>query len=251
MEIRLEDREPRRIEIGGLCSLPKGSEHTIRSLEKAPVRHGELNPPFAIDPPKGEGPLVFAGRMPTVSNPLPDIVPDMIVLSASEMRRERQLDLIFKLIQDNALTPEDDRTQIIHRLAEIAGIILLEFVLRNLKLDGLNAAAGIGDPQIRRALLAIHESPQDNWTLESLAKHAGLSRSVFAERFKQLVDRTPVEYLMRIRMARATRLLRARELSVSEIAFEVGYRSDASFHKAFKRMLGMSPNEYRRANSRA
>ncbi|GGB81367.1 AraC family transcriptional regulator [Henriciella pelagia] len=240
------DRKAVQVEKGGLCSLPKGGMHTLHAPGHPLVRQGHLDPPFPIDPPHGDGPVIFAGRMPSVSNPLPDIVPDIIVLSRAEMRQERQLDLIFSLIRENALTPEEDRTQITHRLAEVAAIILLEYVLRSLKSDGLNAAAGVGDPHIRKALLAIHENPDEAWTLDRLASQAGLSRSVFAQRFREIVDQTPVDYLTRIRMARATRLLRANELSVSEIAFEVGYKSDASFHKAFKRMIGVSPNAYRK-----
>ena len=246
--VQAGDRKPVRVEKGGLCSLPKGGAHRLLAPDRQPVRQGRIEPPFSIVPPSGDGPVVFAGRMPSVSNPLPDIVPDIILLSRAEMREERQLDMIFSLIRDNALTPEEDRTQITHRLAEIAAIILLEYVLKNLKADGLNAAAGVGDPHIRRALLAIHETPDEAWTLDRLAKHAGLSRSVFAQRFREIVDQTPVDYLTRIRMARATRLLRSNELSVSEIAFEVGYKSDASFHKAFKRMIGFSPNAYRKQN---
>lgn len=249
--VGLGDRPAFRVEKGGLCTLPKGLAHTVCSYVDGKGRRGTLEPPFSHVPPAGDGPLVFTGRVPAVANPLPDIMPDAVVLTAGQMAGERQLDLVFQLIRSNVLVPQEDRTQITHRLVEVAAIIILEYVLRHLKSDGLNAAQGIGDPQIRRALLAIHERPEEEWTLESLARHAGLSRSVFAQRFKTLLDQTPVDYLTRIRMARATRLLRSRELSVSEIAFRCGYKSDGAFHKAFKRLIGMSPREYRREHARA
>ncbi|MEM1103685.1 MAG: AraC family transcriptional regulator [Pseudomonadota bacterium] len=240
------------VEQGGHCSLPTGVRHFIyagaidRPPSTLPVT--PLEPPFGREDLQapGEGARIFAARMPTTTNPLPDIVPEVITFTAAEFAEESQLDLVFKLIRDNSLRPKEDRTHITHRLAEIAAIILLEHVLNSLKSDGLNAAPGVGDPQIRRALLAIHEGRSEDWTLERLAKEAGLSRSVFAERFKKLLDQTPMEYLTRVRMAQATRLLRTNDLSVSEIAFQSGYQSDASFHKAFKRMIGVSPNVYRR-----
>jgi AraC-like DNA-binding protein len=81
----------------------------------------------------------------------------------------------------------------------------------------------------------------------ALASEAGMSRSAFAQRFKELVGGAPLEYLTRRRMHRASYLLRESGHKVADVAQSVGYDSDGAFHKAFKRILGVAPGEYRRA----
>lgn len=104
----------------------------------------------------------------------------------------------------------------------------------------------IFDPQIGAALRSIHENVNSPWTVESLAAAAGMSWSAFAVRFKDLLGQTPVEYVTEWRMQKAIRLLQAEDKKLNEIAQPVGYESDAAFSKAFKRVVGMAPREYRR-----
>jgi len=91
----------------------------------------------------------------------------------------------------------------------------------------------------------MHERVENPWTVETLAASAGMSRSAFALRFKELLGETPLEYLTNWRMYKATGLLREDERKLFEVAKSVGYESDAAFSKAFKRVLGMAPKEYR------
>src|SRR5882724_12661629 len=102
------------------------------------------------------------------------------------------------------------------------------------------------DPQIGAALKSLHEKLEHHWTVESLAAVSGMSRSAFAVRFKDLVGETPLEYLTSWRMQKATRLLQKGDKKLFEVAKSVGYYSDASFSKAFKRAFGVAPREFRR-----
>ena len=102
------------------------------------------------------------------------------------------------------------------------------------------------DPQISRALTAIHQTPERTWTVESLAEHVGMSRSGFAARFMQLVEEPPLTYLTRWRMTKASRLLRGGRASIGEISSQVGYEAEAAFSKAFKRWHGVAPGTYRK-----
>ena len=102
------------------------------------------------------------------------------------------------------------------------------------------------DPQIGRALSLIHEKPEDDWTVESLASKVGMSRSAFAARFAQLVEERP--YLTRWRMQKASRLLETSPAGVAEVAKRVGYDAEAAFSKAFKRWIGVAPDAYRRTS---
>jgi AraC-like DNA-binding protein len=92
----------------------------------------------------------------------------------------------------------------------------------------------------------MHERVENPWTVETLADAAGMSRSAFALKFKELLGETPLEYLTNWRMYKATRLLQQDNRKLFEVAKSVGYDSDAAFSKAFKRVLGVAPKEYRR-----
>jgi AraC-like DNA-binding protein len=83
--------------------------------------------------------------------------------------------------------------------------------------------------------------------VRALATQAGMSRSAFALRFKELMGQAPLEYLTQWRMRKAGRLLREDSRKLLEVATAVGYDSGGAFHKAFKRVLGVTPGEYRRA----
>ena len=105
----------------------------------------------------------------------------------------------------------------------------------------------IFDQQIGMALKSMHDKVADHWTVASLAAASGLSRSAFALRFKELVGETPLEYLTTWRMHKATALLQKGDKKLFEVAKSVGYDSDAAFSKAFKRIVGVAPREYRRS----
>ncbi len=102
----------------------------------------------------------------------------------------------------------------------------------------------IFDPQMGTALSAIHDRVNTPWTVESMAAAAGMSRSAFAARFKELLGQTPLEYVTEWRMQKAMQLLQRRDKKLTDVARSVGYESDAAFSKAFKRVVGANPGEY-------
>jgi transcriptional regulator GlxA family with amidase domain len=106
--------------------------------------------------------------------------------------------------------------------------------------------AGLRDPMIARALSLMHAKPAHNWTIEELAKQAGLSRSVLAERFTHLLGLPPMHYLAKWRMQIASELLTSSNANIARIAAETGYGSEESFSRAFKKMVGVAPSAWRR-----
>lgn len=102
------------------------------------------------------------------------------------------------------------------------------------------------DRQIGVAVSLIQDAPQRDWSLASLSTAAGMSRSIFAERFCDVVGEPPMRYLMRVRMHLAVTLLTRGEERISLIAHRVGYTSEASFSRAFRRFMGVSPSSLRR-----
>jgi AraC-like DNA-binding protein len=98
-------------------------------------------------------------------------------------------------------------------------------------------------------MTCMHDDPGHPWTLQKLAERVGMSRSVFALRFKETVGTTPMEYLARWRMLLAGDRLKNSDDSISVIALSLGYESESAFGKAFRRVMGCSPRQYGRHGS--
>ena len=111
---------------------------------------------------------------------------------------------------------------------------------------GESQLAGFTDPAVARALKAIHESPHHNWTLEELARIAGLSRTSLATKFNQCLATTPLGYITQWRMQLARQWLIDTRSSIIDIAEAVGYGSEAAFGRVFKKHFGKAPASYRR-----
>ena len=114
---------------------------------------------------------------------------------------------------------------------------------------GCGFLSALNDPRISKALKLMQDSPQSNWTLESLASEIGMSRSVFFNQFKKLVHETPLSYLTNWRIRQAQRLLTTDNSNIAEIAANVGYQSEAAFNRIFKSKTGQTPAAYRRSIS--
>ena len=112
---------------------------------------------------------------------------------------------------------------------------------------GLLAPRQAADSQLGPALAALHDRPAVNWTLAELAGLAGMSRTLFAARFRAAVGESPMRHLAKIRLGQAAGYLTTTGLSVESIARRTGYGTNASLSKAFKREFGTSPGQYREA----
>jgi len=121
--------------------------------------------------------------------------------------------------------------------------------------EGLKGRVGwffaLADKQISRAISAMHADPSRRWTLQELAQHAGMSRSTFAQRFREIVGETPIEYLRRWRMLLAGDRLVHSRAALAETAISLGYESESAFSTAFKRVMGISPRQYGRREAPA
>jgi len=137
-------------------------------------------------------------------------------------------------------------------LAKLAEVLFIE-VLRlytNEQGDGLTGwLAGVRDRIIGAALTAMHKDPARAWTLNELARTAGTSRSVLAERFQQLVGTPPMLDLTQWRMLLAANLLRHSNAPLASIAEDVGYQTDTAFSRAFRREYGAPPATWRKVHA--
>jgi AraC-like DNA-binding protein len=133
----------------------------------------------------------------------------------------------------------------------LAHAMLLQALRLHLS-DGAQGRVGwlfaLADKQMGAAIAAIHEAPGHRWTVQELAERIGMSRSVFAQRFKETVGESPMEYLTRWRMLLAGDKLANSTDPVSVISLALGYESEAAFSTAFRRVMGCSPRQYGRAD---
>lgn len=152
---------------------------------------------------------------------------------------------LLELLFDEAFAQRCGRQALLDRLFEAVLILILRQLMESRHVQS-GLLAGLADPRLRHALIAMHAQPQHGWTLEALAQRAGMARSVFATRFRATVGRTPGDYLQHWRVALAQKALRAGR-ALKLIADEVGYGSEAALSRAFKAQCGLSPREWRRS----
>ena len=140
---------------------------------------------------------------------------------------------------------------VLAKLAELLFVEVIRQYVDGLPKESRGWLSGLRDPQIGHALRLIHGRPAEDWTLESLARAAGLSRSVFAERFAHYVCVSPMQYIARWRMQLAARRLEIPGVSIAQAGAEVGYESEAAFNRAFKKFVGVPPGAWRRGRDPA
>src|SRR5688572_629080 len=131
------------------------------------------------------------------------------------------------------------------RISELMFVDVVRRHLETLPEGRMSWLAGLRDPYVGRALMALHEQPARDWTIEALAQAAALSRSAFAERFVEFVGQPPMQYLTNWRMQLATNYLRNGTESLATVANRIGYDSEAAFSRAFKKAVGRPPSEWR------
>jgi transcriptional regulator GlxA family with amidase domain len=133
------------------------------------------------------------------------------------------------------------------KLAELMFVEALRRYVEGLPPEGRGWLAGVRDAQVGRALSLMHAAPDKAWTVDKLARQVALSRSALAERFSALVGESPIQYLIRWRLALAAQMLRSGRDAVARVAERSGYESEAAFNRAFKREFGMPPAAWRKA----
>lgn len=198
---------------------------------------------FSTDPGLGAdfacANLSFEGG---AGNPIVAALPAFTCLPLAEIEGAAS---VLGLLFEEAFAHRCGRQALLDRLFEV---VLIQ-VLRQLMETGqtqVGMLAGLADTRLRRALVAMHEQPAREWSLESLADSASMSRSVFANSFRETVGCTPGAYLQQWRIGLAQQALRkGRPLKL--IASEVGYGSEAALSRAFKSVLGVSPRGWRQA----
>jgi len=179
-------------------------------------------------------------------NPLLENLPPVIKVRDAGGRDTGWLAQFIRLATVESSDKRAGGESVLARLSELMFIEVIRRYVETLAPEQSGWLAGLRDPSVGKALSLMHGSPARNWTIEDLAKEAGVSRSVLAERFASLVGTPPMHYLAKWRMQIASGLLTGGSANLATIAVEIGYASEAAFSRAFKKTVGMPPSEWRR-----
>jgi AraC-like DNA-binding protein len=132
------------------------------------------------------------------------------------------------------------------KLSELLFVAAMRRYIEQLPEGETGWLAGLRDRYVSRALALLHGRPDHAWTVDTLAEEVALSRSALARRFTDIIGQGPMQYLTRWRLTIAAQRLRSEHASISRIASDSGYESDAAFNRAFKRAFGTTPAAWRR-----
>lgn len=250
--------EPVRLEQGDIIVLPQGSRHALSNepgTESLPVSAYQErisgSPAMLVwDGPGPEARILcgFFNCHGRLFNPLMESLPTVLVIRKDDADTPWLVATVERTY-DETLESRRGGAAMVERLISL---LFMQVVQRYLDDDAAGGwLAALSDPVVGKVIQAMHSDPATAWSVEELAKQGGVSRSVLADRFVELVGMSPIKYLTGWRMElAASRMLESGD-SLAEIAAEVGYESESSFSKAFKRYVGEPPASWRNARSAA
>jgi AraC-like DNA-binding protein len=180
------------------------------------------------------------------AEPLSSVLPTLLHLRRSQ-ERTSAFQCILELLGSETESVHLGSEAAVARLFELLFIHAVRAFIQESAMPKKGWLAATADKNLAPAIRAIHAEPKKAWTVEMLAKTAGMSRSAFAVRFKNIVGKTPLSYLTDWRIHKAGRLIESSSLRIAAIARSVGYESEAAFTKAFKKVTGSKPSDFRRA----
>lgn len=233
-------RTPVPLRSGDLILLPRDEWHLLSS-EPHPL--GEESIAGDLEGPVTSmvcGEIRFEQQ---AHNPILDALPSLVVIRHGET--SGALDMLSRLLALEAENAELGNVLILNRLSEALFVMVIRHYLEHDE-QKVGLLAAVADTRLAKALLAIHCSPEERWRVDSLAKVAGMSRTVFAQRFAEVLGQTPIDYLTRWRMQLAQQWLRENREPVAIVAKKLGYETETAFRRAFQRITGMTPGRLRR-----
>lgn len=257
-ECRLDmaDGETIRLGAGDAVLLPNGDAHTLSGRDRANTVHvGELLPPS----PWTEIPVLDHGGAGAATDivcgflqcdtvpfqPLLGQLPAVLHVSPANGDSAWLAGTIRHTI-DQVSHPASGSRSMLPRLTELMFVEILRDHLRRLPDDQIGWLSACKDPVAGAALRRLHGAPMQDWSLETLARAGGVSRSVLTERFRHFLGLPPMRYVAQLRLQLAAQRMRSSDTPIKAIVDEVGYESEAAFGRAFKRCFGVAPGEWRR-----
>jgi AraC-like DNA-binding protein len=247
--LRRPGATPLRLLQGDLVLLPQGLDHELvddPNGESVPLEEFLAKPSF----PLNGNPMttvvcgVYLANV-ELAHPMLHALPPVMHLSASSVRSKPALTSTLSLLTAELERPEPGSEALIQYLFDALFVYIVRAWADDTAVEGRGWLSALKEPSLSKAMARIHAEPGKQWTVDILAREAGLSRAAFARRFAEQVGEPPLAYLTRWRMIVAARLLNSSKASLAEVAERVGYESEFAFSRAFKRSRGVAPARFR------
>jgi AraC-like DNA-binding protein len=259
-KVRLDDgRQVLDVAAGDLVLFPRDDRHLMGSdLHLAPLETETLNyADVATDADfihmrhggGGAATRFVCGYLAcnrSVCRPLLDALPRMLRIPIGDGRASALLRELLRAGVRESAASRPGAASMLAKLSELMFVEALRRYVEDLPPQGNGWLAGVRDAQIGRALALLHGDPGRAWTVDELAREVALSRSALAERFAALVGESPIQYLIRWRLALAAQTLRAGREAIARVAERSGYESETAFSRAFRREFGVGPAAWRK-----
>lgn len=252
-----------RMEAGDAVIFPSGDAHfmsTEPGMRSNPDMNLYYRPndralPFVLNELGGEGEKArfvcgYLGCDAYPFNPILGALPRLMLAKKSNVGGALTRDLVGAALEESE-HPRAGGETFLSKLSELMFLQAIRQHIESLSEDARGILSGLRDRHVSQALALMHGRPSENWTLDSLAREVGLSRSAFAERFVQCMGSPAMQYLGNWRLQLAARALERQGVSIAQAAAEVGYESEAAFNRAFKRLVGVPPGTWRKNRAAA
>jgi AraC family transcriptional activator of mtrCDE len=229
---------PVRLAAGDLVLFPSGAAHMLSGS------------PDGQTAPEARFTSMLCGEFEFATgkrNPIVEALPQCFVVHEQESGMQcRQL---AQLMLHEARSKSFGSGAILDKMADTLFVMAVRHYIEHAP-ERRGLLAALCDPRLVRALEAMHSHPEKDWTVAALADAAHMSRTSFANHFATVLGTGPIEYLTQWRMSEARRLLSDPRTSVAAVADQLGYKTEAAFRRAFKRVTGIGPGTIRRQDRR-
>ncbi len=249
-----ENRNSLVLHQGDVLFIPKVYNYRIVSSKNVKGRYYKDEISYAEKKStkvKGETAALICGSYQLSSNmslPLFSLLPNYIHLTSDDINRFPELNQILQIIlREDSLT-DLGRDLVISRMLDVLLVQIIRIWLKCCESESASWLSATQQKEISGVLSIIHNRPDERWTIDSLAKEVAISRTKLFNKFTEVVGITPIQYLTNWRIDLSKRLLLTTLSPIIEVANAVGYESEASFGRAFKKFEGLSPGKYRKLN---
>jgi AraC-like DNA-binding protein len=250
------DHRPIPLNAGDILVVPHGDAHilgngpSVTPVDRAQVLEQVLSQGLKVSRMGGGGETTkfVCGYMacePHLSRVFLGGLPPILKVSIRDDASGQWLVNSIRYSVDNVDPSRPGDETVLAKLSEVLFVETLRRYIALLPGEQTGWLAGVRDPEVGKALALLHRKPAHPWTIASLTNELGISRTVLAERFRRYLSETPMAYLTRWRLQLGAQLLTSTSSSVAQIAAEVGYESEASFNRAFKREFSLPPARFR------
>ncbi|MDT1064036.1 AraC family transcriptional regulator [Paracoccus sp. CPCC 101403] len=256
----LPQMAPRLMKAGDAVLIPRGHPHQLLSGSRVTSRDFDSFTPETLCPAFCEikacdsqacrtgDTTILTGAMEldlVTMHPLVGLMPQAMTVGAL-LDRQPEMHAILSAMETEMAQDRPGSAGVLARLADVISAL----IVRGWVECGCDSASGVitalRDPRLARVLVALHKDPGRDWDIPAMAGLMGASRSVFSDRFSEIVGVSPSRYVTELRMRIAAQWLEQEGSSVADVAFRLGYGSQAAFTRAFRRVIGVSPGRQRR-----